>query len=290
MFVYEFEVIGTRFKLTFWDNGDQIKLKNLAQTCEEYSREFDGLYSRFKSDSLISRLAGIRGKIEVPKELIEMLELYNSLYKATGGKINPSIGFALEDLGYDKDYSLQSKKELRPVQPLDKVVTIEDRTHITLHDQVLFDLGALGKGFLIDCLFEIIQKAGIQRFLIDGSGDIRYFSVEKENIVCGLEDPQDESQVIGTITLQEGSLCASATNRRAWRTHNHYLDPETQTSPDFIIATWVIAKNAKLADGLSSALFFVEPEKLHSFEFEYLILNKHMQIKKSDGFTADLFT
>lgn len=289
MFVYEFDVIGTHFRLTFWDNIEQEKLTQLAKRCEEYSRNFDALYSRFKDDSLVSRLSRTTGKVEVPKECIEMLTLYSSFYKETRGKINPSVGFALEDMGYDAQYSLQSKTTLRPILPLEKVVTIDNETHITLHTETLFDFGALGKGFLIDRLFEIVHTEGAQRFLIDGSGDIRYFSAHKENIVCGLEDPNDTSQVIGTLSLSEGALCASATNRRRWQTYNHYLDPDTQTSPEFIIATWVLAKNASLADGLSSALFFVEPEALQSFEFEYLILNKDMQIKKSEGFTSDLF-
>lgn len=287
MYTYSFEVIGTHFKLSFWDEGD---LEEIAHACEALAREFDARFSRFKSDSLVSRLSTQSGTFEVPGELVTMLRQYEDLNRLTHGKINPAIGFALHDTGYDSHYSLVPNVVVRPVPELHAALRIEDATHITLREPVLLDLGALGKGFLIDQLYDLVYNARIQRFLIDGSGDVRYFDVEKQPIQCGLEDPRDPSRAIGVFQLSHGSLCASASNRRAWGSYHHYLDPDTRTSPRHILATWVYAKDATLADGISSALFFVDPDALASYEFEYLILNHEMRIKKSAGFTAEIFT
>jgi len=290
MFTYSFEAIGTHFRLSFWDSISEDQLQKIAHACEAFALDFDARYSRFKLDSLVTQLSKQTGTVEVPLELVTMLRLYEDLNIHTGGKINPAIGFALEDTGYDPLYSLVPRPTVRPVPELRTALRIEDATHITLYQPILLDLGALGKGFLIDRLYDLVHSAHIQRFLIDGSGDIRYFDNAKQSIGCGLEDPRDPSRAIGVFTLMQGSLCASAINRRAWGSYHHYLDPDTRTSPRDIVGTWVYAKDATIADGISSALFFVDPEELASYQFEYLMVNHEMRIKKSAGFTAEIFT
>lgn len=289
MYQHAFETIGTHFELTIWDEHEAVVQKLFSQ-CEEMCGVFDVLYSRFRSDSLVCELYGRTGIVTVPKELVEMLRLYERLTFATNGSITPTIGVALEDSGYDANYSLRIRDEKRRIPSFHEALTIVDDETIEIHEPVLLDLGALGKGYLIDRLFEFLELAGVQRFLVNGSGDIRY----KGNgtpIVAGLEHPHDTSQAIGTFTLTDGALCASATNRRAWGDGlNHYINPATGDSPQEIIATWVYAKTAAEADGLSSALFFVSSEQLRAFEFEFLTLNQSLRARSSEVFRVGLFT
>ncbi len=286
---HTWEVIGTTFSVTIWDDLPSHQVTALFGAVEQLSRQFDALYSRFKADSLITKLSETIGQVVVPADLVDMLRLYERLFVATSGKLNPAIGNALVDAGYDAAYSLVPKAAIRAVPPLDRVLTIVDDTTIVLHEPVLLDLGALGKGYLIDAIYTYLTAANLARFLVDGSGDIRYFSVTQEPIVCGLEDPCDPQKAIGTLTITGGALCASAINRRRWGTYHHYLDPHTRTSPSYVIASFVYAQTAAAADGLASALFFVAPEALTDFTFSYLLVNETMQIKRSADFTADLF-
>ncbi len=289
MFTYAFDALGTKFSITIWDDRPPEILTPLAHELEARTRVFDAQYSRFKADSLVTKISTQVGLIAVPEELMTMLRLYADLYAATNGKINPAIGFTLADTGYDATYSLTPQAHIRPVPAFTEALTIVDDHHIELHEHILLDLGALGKGFLIDQLYSILKDEGIQRFLIDGSGDIRYYSVTNEPIACGLEHPTDPTMVIGTLIIKGGALCASAINRRQWRDRNHYIDPHDASSPQSTLATWVYTDTAALADGLSSALFFMAPEALFAYSFEYCIVNHEMRMKKSAGFTADFF-
>jgi len=285
-----FEALGTRFSITLFENEEGADSHLILNTCEEMVHAFDARYSRFNPDSFVSSLSRTVGRVEVEEELVSMLRLYQELNQATQGKINPCIGFSLEDIGYDAAYSLVPKEVVRTTPSFASALTIEDDTHISLHKKVLLDLGALGKGFIVDRVYDYVRSQSVARFLVDGSGDIRYFDEAMNPITCGLEHPRDTTQAIGTLALTGGALCASATNRRAWHGYNHYLDPERGVSPTDIVAVWVTAETAALADGLSSALFFVAPESLNEFSFEYLIVNRGMGIKKSTGFAADLFS
>lgn len=284
-----FEALGTHWRLAVWDTIPASDFERLTDVCIDRVRAFDALYSRFIPDSLVMRLSDMTGEVDVPHDLISMLRLYEKVYAATDGKVNPAIGFALSDSGYDAQYSLTPQSSIRDVPALPDALEILDDTHVRLKQPVLLDLGALGKGYLIDILYDILRESGVSRFLVDGSGDIRYQAEGGETITCGLEHPLDQTMAIGTLAMSGGALCASATNRRRWGERHHYIDPHTLGSPEDILATWVWAQTAALADGLSSALFFAEPEQLSAFQFEYLIVNRDLHAKSSAGFTAELF-
>jgi thiamine biosynthesis lipoprotein len=52
----------------------------------------------------------------------------------------------------------------------------------------------------------------------------------------------------------------------------------------------VVAENGLLADGLSTALYFVEPDELAKhFDFEYAIVNEDMSLNYSPNFPAEFF-
>lgn len=290
MYTASFDAIGTTFTIKIWNLLSQDQYEVLVEDLRMCAEEFDSLYSRFRSDSLISKLSTCTGVFEVPSDLVAMLRTYELLDSATKGAVNPAIGFALSDTGYNAAYSLREQTVIRDVPKFSDTVLIRDDTHVELLQHALLDLGALGKGYLVDLLYRRMRESGLSRFLVDGSGDIRYYAQEGEEIVCALEHPENPSMAIGTFKVTGGALCASATNRRVWGNRNHYFDPRTKESPVDIVATWVYADDTALADALSTALFFVSPESLTQFDFEYCIVNKDLQRKNSAGFTAEFFT
>ncbi|MCU1425195.1 MAG: FAD:protein transferase, partial [Microbacteriaceae bacterium] len=57
-----------------------------------------------------------------------------------------------------------------------------------------------------------------------------------------------------------------------------------------VIATWVVAATGLVADGLATALFVGEPERLRShFDFEYVRMFSNGRIDRSAGFEGELF-
>lgn len=289
---FSYESMGTHWQITIWDTIHDTDLAALEEEIIAMSNTFDTLYSRFKKNSLVWDIARTAGSFEIPDDLMLMLIAYQRLYPPSDKKLNPLIGFSISDLGYDADYTLTPKESIRTTPDFEETVSLRPPHTLTLREPVLFDVGALGKGFFVDKIATYLASKNIERFLVNGSGDIFYVGGKKGeevSINVGLEDPSDPEKVIGVIPLKRGSICASGINRRAWSEYNHVIDPHTLTSPKEILATWVMAPTATYADGLASCLFFVTPEKLSEFSFEYCILNKDYKIKRSTGFSAELF-
>ncbi len=285
---FAYESMGTHWEVSIWDKVGSSVFKELQEQVIKSSQQFDKTYSRFKADSLVTSLSQQTGRVKVPLELIEMLRLYQKLNTLSGGKFTPLVGTTLEDMGYDREYSLKEKGSIHPITDFNKALTIINDTTIELHTPSLFDLGALGKGYFVEKIKSFLESKGIQHYLVNGSGDISYAG--EKPIKVGLEHPYDSSKVIGVVEMSKGSMCSSGSNRRSWGKYHHIIDPDSLTSTSEIIASWVIAPSATIADALATALFLSPPEAFASeFDFEYLLLNKDMKVKRSKGFKAELF-
>jgi FAD:protein FMN transferase len=280
--------MGTEWQITIWDTIPDTSLHDMHAELLSMSQEFDATYSRFIDTSLVWQLTKQTGVVAVPNACVEMLSWYKKLFEATEKKFTPLIGFSLSDLGYDAHYSLTQKETVRSVPDFNDTIIIEDKNHIRISKPVLLDFGGLGKGYFVDTIATFLKNKNVRRFLVDGSGDVAY-SGEGVPIRVGLEHPDDARKVIGAIEIQHGSICSSGSNRRKWGNYHHIINPHTLTSPMDILATWVLADSTVLADALATCLFFTSPEKLQAFPFEYCILNNEYKVKRSTGFTAELF-
>jgi thiamine biosynthesis lipoprotein len=153
---------------------------------------------------------------------------------------------------------------------------------------VVLDVGAVGKGYLVDIVSATLRKLGLSNFVVDAGGDLRHDG--DGAIRVGLEHPDDPGLVIGTAELRDGALCASAVNRRAWGASLHHLiDARSGIPIDDVIATWVIAQDAALADGLATALFFTSADQLAArFQFAYVLIRADGRPERSSNFQGEL--
>lgn len=260
----------------------------IAELCED----FDRTWSRFRADSLVADVAraGDGGRFEIPARDLPLLELYDRLHAATDGAVDPLVGRTLELLGYDAGYSLTPDREglgTRVPDSWARDVVREDRALITRRPLVV-DVGAAGKGYLVDLICRALLDAGIDAFVVDGSGDLRHAG--RAPVAVGLEHPTLAGRVIGTVPLQNAALCASATTRRAWGDGlHHVLDGRTGMPVTEVVATWAVAADAATADGLATALFVAEPEQIGAFGFSWVRMMADGRVQWSDDFPGELF-
>jgi FAD:protein FMN transferase len=289
MYRFSYHAMGTSWNIALWDDLDETVAKNIEQEVIAATSAFEAVYSRFKTDSLIWELSRQTGYVEVPTPLVEMLRLYQRFFELTGGKFTPLIAENLRQAGYDEHYRLTAEGAFTEVPALPDVVQIEDDTHITLHKAALLDLGGLGKGYFVDEIAHLLKHRGVQRFLVDGSGDLYYHGPGAVRI--GLQHPKDPTQAVGTVDLTQGALCGSGSYHRKWANFHHIVDPQTHTSPQTILASWVRAERAVLADGLATCLFLCEPTQLQgAWPFSYCLVAPDLSAQFSPGFGGQLFT
>jgi thiamine biosynthesis lipoprotein len=250
-----FDAIGT-----VWRIDADVPLDGVAPAVHAVIDAYDRTWSRFRADSLVRRMAVHPGRYRLPAEAGPLLDLYRRLHDATVGAVTPLVGRALEHHGYDADYSLVPREGPVEVPAWDDVLR-RDGEHVELRAPVLLDVGAAGKGQLVDLVGAVLLEHGIERFVVDAGGDLIHRGGPP--IRVALEDPRDATMAIGVVELQDGALCASAVNRRAWAADRHHvLDARTGEPTRRVSATWALAPTALEADGLATGLFFAEPALL----------------------------
>ncbi|MEV4775388.1 FAD:protein FMN transferase [Microbacterium sp. LWH12-1.2] len=281
MVVWRFEAIGTRWEI---DSSAELSADARAAVTATIDR-FDREWSRFRADSLVTRLSVDGGSLTAA-DAGAMLDAYRELSEATAGAVNPLVGESLNALGYNADYTLVPREpRAAPGDWMQRLDWSTDRA--TLSAPALIDVGALGKGRLVDRVMEVLEPVSGD-LVVDGGGDLR---VRGAAVRVGLEHPYDATKAIGVVTLRDAALCASAVNRRAWGDGlHHVLDARTGVPVRTWAATWAIAPDAMSADAVATALFFDGgPELAASWGVEWVRMATDGRVERSPGCPAELF-
>jgi FAD:protein FMN transferase len=280
-----FEAIGAPWRIT----TSRALPTSVAAAIAARIDEFDAVYSRFRPDSLVTRVASTSGSWKFPPDAAALFTLYRTLYNATEGAMSPLVGARLEDLGYDRDYTLRPRNEVVDVPVWDDIIHW-DGTTLTTTKPVLLDVGAAGKGYLVDLVAAILREHGIEEYLVDASGDLLHRGAEPVRV--GLEHPHDPTKAIGICELANAAICASAPGRRTWGPGLHHILDATTGEPTMsVAATWAVAKSGLVADGLATALFFASAPALSaSLTFEYVRMFPDARVEYSRSFPGELFT
>ena len=285
MHAWGFEAIGTAWQI---DTREPLASDVRAAVLDRIER-FDKAWSRFRDDSLVADIARGPGQWEMPDDAERLFDLFTELNDLTDGAVNPLIGRTLSDLGYDASYSLTESAEPAGVPPWSSIEL--SGGVLTTTSPVLLDVGAAGKGLLVDMVADIVGRETHQ-FTVDASGDLYHGGTTPLRIA--LEHPLDPTRAIGIAEIDpEDALCASATNRRAWGDGlHHVVDARTGRPTDDVIATWVVVPQSCMrADGLATAHFFTDPAALmERFQHQFVRMHADGRVQWSADFPGEIFT
>ena len=277
-----FAAIGTQWSI---DSNAQLTL-DVRQAIKHCIDQFDHAYSRFRSDSLVAKLNAPPTTMAFPDSAAALMRFYHKLYDATEGKVTPLIGAQLVDAGYDEHYSF-TPSTVRSLPSWHEAMQWYGSS-VQTYQPIVLDVGAAGKGLLVDQIATILDESDYISYVIDASGDIRHSGRGMERI--GLENPDDPSRILGVAEIANKSLCASASNRRAWGDGMHHIfDPTTRQPTNAVRATWVVADDTMTSDGIATALFFVDADRLSQWDFMYIRLLADGTVEHSENFTGELY-
>ena len=251
---WRFDAIGTAWTIDSVEPVSDVQRAAVADLVAQVDRT----WSRFREDGGVARLRAGES-VDLGPGAAALLDLYDLLHEATDGAVNPLVGGGLEMLGYDAAYTL--RQQGGPVAAPAWSSATRDGSVLTVPTGAVLDVGAAGKGWLVDQVADLLVAGG-HTTTVDAGGDIAHRG--DAPIRVALEHPGDPTMAVGVATLAPGkALCGSAVNRRAWGDGlHHVLDARTGTPTRGVVATWVVADTAAVADGAATALFFVEPDRL----------------------------
>ncbi len=208
-------------------------------------QELDEACSRFRHDSELRRLERDGGgrPVVVGPLLYELLEVSRSVAVLTAGVVDPTVGSALVELGYDRDFdelgALESDRapRLEPAPGWWRIRLDPERRSVSIPPGIRVDLGSTAKSFAADRGARRLSEALGCGILVNLGGDIAVsgptppggWAVGIAPVCTASLETVDE-----VVAISTGGLASSGTTARAWvrngRTVHHVIDPLTGDS------------------------------------------------------------
>jgi len=236
------QALGTGVQVTVTDG------RQLAVAREMLAADLaavDLACSRFRPDSEIVALdrAGGAEPVEVSPLLAEAIAVALRAARLTDGDVDPTVGAAMDAVGYDRDFSLVPR-EGPPVKltvrtiPGWRQVEFDERARLLrLPPGVRLDLGATAKAWAADRAAARIAASTACGVLVSLGGDVAVsgqppdggWRIRVQDISGRPEDPPTGPSAV--VAIRTGGLATSSTAARRWRRGgdvlHHILDPHT---------------------------------------------------------------
>ena len=132
-------------------------------------------------------------------------------------------------------------------------------------DGVMFDLGAIGKGYALERAVELLQDAGVTSAMIHG-GTSTVHAIGRppgdEPWKIAIERPQQDAsqpaELLALVPLENEAMSVSAIWGRSFqsgeKSYGHVIDPRTGQPAEAALLSAVVLPSATETDALSTAL------------------------------------
>jgi len=234
---------------------------------------FEAKYSRFRPDSLISRINSEAGRswVEIDPEMEQFLDLSGSLYQLSQGVLDITALPLMRLWDYRTPTPrIPSEAEIAATKRLvgwEKIQRAPGRVRLPEAGMAL-DFGGWGKEYAVDIVSQIARRHGLANVLVDFGHDLSAVGTApgKPGWHIGLEDPSRAGKECwGSIAARDCGVASSGDYMRGFtlngKRYGHIVDPRTGWPvANSCLQVTVIAKACLQAGALATAVFILGPE------------------------------
>jgi thiamine biosynthesis lipoprotein len=268
--------MATRFELVL-HGADEARLRAAGEEALDEIDRLEARLSLYRPASEIAR-ANARASTEpirLTPAVFRLLKQARTLSEQTNGAFDVTIGPLVKCWGFMGGTGVMPVSE-EIAKARSKVgmhlVELDEAEHTVrfLRDGVIIDLGAIGKGYAIDCAAEILRDAGVTSGLIHGGTSTTYAIGSPPDMATwkvAIQFPSSETPKksdLFVMELKDESLSVSAISGRSFeaggKVYGHVIDPRTGEPVSRAQLSAVILPSATETDALSTALLALGPD------------------------------
>jgi FAD:protein FMN transferase len=289
---------GTTYHIIYYAH-DSIVTKD---EIDNLLNRIDSSLSIYKPYSLISQFNASSTFLEIDSDFQNVVKKSIEVFTETGGAFDITVQPLVQAWGFgvNRPFSFPDSAVIHSILPCIGTQNIHLDGKILKKDKpcVRVDVNGIAQGYSVDVLASLLERKGINNYLIELGGEIRIEGRKPggQKKAIAIEFPVKNkfapSTVGQIIYLDHGGITTSGIDRKFYeqggKKISHLIDPSTGFSiQNELISVTVYANDAITADAYDNALMVFGLKK--SFEF----LEKHKEIEayffyhKPDGSVAD---
>ena len=249
----------------------QVDLEGAARQAIAEVQRIETTYSRYRSDSIVTRINAAAGgaAVDCDDETWSLLEFAQSLYQSSGGLFDISSG-VLRTVWDFKAAQVPSAAALEAVRPLVAWPLVERRNKTVRLPKagMQIDFGGFGKEYAADRAGAVLEENGLRHGYINLGGDIRVIGPRPDGRpwTFGIQDPRDSGKLVASIPLTSGGLATSGDYVRYFeadgKRYCHVLHPRTAVPVTYWRSVSVMAPFAVVAGNCATITMLKEENGL----------------------------
>lgn len=230
-----FEAMASRCEIRIAAPDPQVGAI-LAQQAVTEVRRIETRYSRYRPDSVVSRINAAAGDewVNCDAETVSLLDYADTLYLSSGGLFDITSGVLRRAWDFRRA-QLPMHFELEPLLALvgwRRVQRDGDRIHLPQQGMEI-DFGGFGKEYAADRAATLLMELGVQHGYVNLGGDMRFIGpqLDGEPWIIGIQHPRDPQHTIASIPVSHGALATSGDYERYFdhdgQRYCHILNPRS---------------------------------------------------------------
>jgi thiamine biosynthesis lipoprotein len=233
-----FAALGTQCEVQYAAPGGEAQAARFEQAAVAWVSAFEAKYSRFRPDSLVSRINAAAGRewVEIDAEMEAILKLCDTLHFMTQGVLDPTSLPLLRLWNYKAEFPrLPSTAEIAAARAFvgwKKVQRAPGKVFLPVAGMAL-DFGGFGKEYAVDIVAQIALDHGLSGALVDFGHDLRAVGTPPGRPAwhIGLEDPRRPGVASGSVGVTGKGVASSGDYLRCFviegKRYGHIVDPRT---------------------------------------------------------------
>jgi len=282
--IISFIYFNTESTISSYGDTTDAQLDGYVREAEEllgYYHELFDIYFEYAGVNNLRTVNKNAGKapVKVDAELIEFLEECKELFTLTNGKTNVMMGAVLKIWHNHREIAIDDPASAT-LPDTDKLTAAAEHTDISslvidkeagtvyiTDPEASIDVGAIGKGYATEKLFERLKEMGADSIALNIGGNLRTIGVRPDgsNWRSGITNPDRTSSYFAARIAFGETSCVTSGNYERFFTvdgvrYHHIIDPDTLMPARYFSSVTVITPDSALADSLSTALFCLSYE------------------------------
>ena len=267
--------MGSTYTVKYVRSGDGPAKEVLHGEVEAILGQLDKQLSTYRSDSDVERFNALpAGSCEPMPDMVRELVAAGSQLSADS---DGAFDLTLEPLLNLWGFGPQGRGERVPsAEDISAARALTGQQHLSINGDRLckavalqLDFNSIAAGYAVDLVIDRLKALGVQSYLVEITGELKAEGRKPDGSPwrIAIEAPRDDQRVAQKIVELDGMGVSTSGDYRNYferdgRRYSHTLDPQSgQPIEHHLAAVTVIDKSTLRADGLSTALMVLGPEK-----------------------------
>jgi FAD:protein FMN transferase len=225
IFRFGFDAMASGCEVVLFSRNKK-EAQSIARFAIEEVKRIEHKYSRYRPDSIVSRINAVAGHdgVACDDETVSLFQYADTLYESSGGLFDITAGV----LRNAWDFSSAVVPEAAALSPLLGLIGwqgVERQGNCVRLPAagMEFDFGGFGKEYAADRAATLLYGQGVRHGYVNLAGDIRVVGPKPDGTpwMIGIQDPRHKERTIASIPLSAGALATSGDYERYFDADGH---------------------------------------------------------------------